>query len=126
MIKGFIFVSLLLGGFVLPSLTQAETLSKKEWGDAMKSGLPVLLCKRDEYFRDCFKISQEECEDIIASATRVCFKQIETQIPSKIVQPRDGEKWGRKIGECVGVSAETTLTDDKISNKKCNDPNAWE
>lgn len=102
-----------------------EEVSKDVWIDRMSAALPTAFCQRDQYFRQCFDVSQTECEETAMSATRVCLQKYKDKIPNILVQPQDGAYWGRTIGSCAGEAYEMTLLKKRISNKRCNDPNNW-
>ncbi len=113
--------------FVLLTSASAnpEEVSKAVWIDRMFTGLPTAFCQRDQYFRQCFDVSQTECEETAMSASRVCLQKYKDQIPDIFIQPKDGTYWGRIIGSCAGEAYEMTLLKKRISNKRCNDPNNW-
>jgi hypothetical protein len=95
------------------------------WSTAFEAALPVALCKNGSYFRACFTITQAECEQTAASATRVCLGKVRKQLPMKLHQPDEGTAWGSKIGSCAGTSYDAVLAPKKIHNAKCDDPSAW-
>jgi len=101
------------------------TVARDVWVDAFTNALPVALCKDASYFRSCFPVTPAECEQVAASATRVCIGSVRKQLPAKLHQPDEGTAWGRKIGGCVGTSYEATLAQRKIKSPKCDDPSAW-
>lgn len=104
---------------------QASQVVKKDWITSMKTALPTALCNGEGYFRQCFKVTAEECEQRSASATRICLSEFNSQMPDVLKQPEDGMKWGGKIGECVGNAYEISLKARKLSTKKCESPDAW-
>ena len=95
------------------------------WTNAFEAALPVALCKNGSYFRACFPISQTECEQTMASATRVCTGKVRKQLPLKLHQPDDGTAWGQRIGGCAGTTYDAVMAQKKIHDAKCDDPNAW-
>jgi hypothetical protein len=100
-------------------------IARDVWLDAFKNALPVALCKDRSYFRSCFSVTAAECEQVSASATRVCIGNVRKQLPPKLHQPDEGTAWGRRIGGCVGTSYESTLAQHKLQSPKCDDPTAW-
>jgi hypothetical protein len=100
-------------------------ISKETWIDSMSTALPTVFCQPDQYFRQCFDVSQTECEEIAMSATRVCLQKYKDEIPNTLIQPKDGAYWGRIIGSCAGEAYEMTLLKKRTSNKRCNDLNNW-
>ena len=102
-----------------------EEVSKDVWIDSMSTVLPTAFCQPDQYFRQCFDISQTECEETAISATRICLQKYKDKIPNILIQPKDGAYWGRIIGSCAGEAYEMAFLKKRISNKRCNDPNNW-
>jgi len=118
---------ILLVIFVLLASTLAHSaeVSKEAWIESMSTALPTALCQSAQYFRQCFDVSQTECEETAVSATRICLQKYEDKIPNTLVQPQDGTQWGTIIGRCAGEAYEIALRKKRISNQKCNDPNSW-
>ncbi len=100
-------------------------VDRDTWTTMFESALPVALCKSGSYFTSCFTISQVECEQTAASATRVCLGKVRKQLPAKFHQPDEGRDWGSRIGSCAGIAYEAALAPKKIHNAKCDDPSAW-
>jgi hypothetical protein len=104
----------------------AETvITKAQWVEAMKTGLPVGFCKEGSYFRSCFRVSAEECEDTSLSATRVCLANLDDELPAVFHQPHDGQRWGQKVGGCAGSTYETAHKSKKIASEPCKDMTRW-
>ena len=104
---------------------QAVDVDKESWIEYMKTGLPTYQCQTGKYFRQCFDVAAEKCEEVMASATRTCLAQERTNIPDILNQPKDGTSWGSKIGACAGRAYELTLSKQRISNPKCNNIQSW-
>lgn len=102
-----------------------NSVPKADWMKGMKTALPVAFCKPTQYFRQCFKVTAEECEQVALSTTRVCLENLKDAIPDPLKQPEDGTTWGAKVGQCAGAAYETALVKKKIQNDKCNDASAW-
>ncbi|HEU4383780.1 MAG TPA: hypothetical protein VFR85_09790 [Anaeromyxobacteraceae bacterium] len=98
---------------------RAQEVDKATWIETMKTALPTAFCAEGTPFRTCFQVTQEECEDAAASAVRLCLKKLQSQIPAKLKQPKDGEKWGQKVGECAGNSYTAALATKKLKTKEC-------
>ena len=114
-----IFVLLISGS------AHSQEVAKDVWIDKMSTALPTVFCQSDQYFRQCFDVSQIECEETAISATRVCLQKYKDKIPNVLVQPKDGTYWGSIIGRCAGEAYELSFLKKRISNTKCNDPNNW-
>lgn len=104
----------------------SQEVPKDQWILAMQTAVPVHFCSAEQYFRQCFQVSASECEETAASGTRNCLRQVQDQIPDKLVQPRDGNFWGNQVGRCAGIAYEAALADKRISNPKCNDASSWQ
>jgi hypothetical protein len=111
--------------FLIPASANSQEVSKEAWIESVSTALPTAFCRSDLYFRQCFDVSQTECEETAMSATRVCLQKYKNKIPNTLVQPKDGSYWGNIIGACAGEAYEITLQKKRISNKRCNDPNNW-
>lgn len=103
----------------------AVEVSKSDWIKAMSTALPTAFCNSKQYFRQCFKVTAQECEETAASATRICLSSNKDKIPSTLVQPKDGTHWGTIIGECAGTAYEASLIEKRIDSKKCNNVANW-
>jgi hypothetical protein len=117
MIKIILFIS---------SLLFAQTIiTKAQFTEHMKTALPNVFCAENQYFRKCFKVSEDECIKEAVRATKVCIASMESDMPAKLQQPKDGESWGTKLGTCAGSNYEVSLNKKKIDSKDCNDPEKW-
>jgi hypothetical protein len=105
--------------------SMATEVAKAEWLSAMSTAVPTSFCQPKQYFRQCFSVSAEECEQVAASSTRTCLEKHKSAIPEILVQPADGTRFGTVVGACAGSTYEITLTSKRISSAKCNDPNNW-
>ncbi len=103
----------------------AVEVTKKSWLESMETMVPTHFCQSQQYFRQCFDVSAEKCEEVAASATRVCLEKLESRIPTTLNQPQDGTRWGTQVGICAGQNYEGVLIESRISNAKCNNPNNW-
>ena len=104
---------------------KAVNVDKESWIDFMETGLPTYQCQAEKYFRQCFDVAAKKCEEVMASATRTCLDKDKANIPDILSQPKDGTKWGQKIGACAGTTYELTLSKERISSAKCNNIQNW-
>jgi hypothetical protein len=100
----------------------ANEVSKTDWIKGMSTALPAHFCQPAQYFRQCFSVSQPECEQVALSATRICLEKHKSEIPEVLVQPKDGTRLGTIIGACSGGTYEATLIKKRISNARCSNP----
>jgi len=104
----------------------AAEVTKNDWLNAMATALPTAFCNPAQYFRQCFTVTAQVCEEVASSVTRVCLNKNEQDIPDKLIQPRDGIHWGTIIGVCAGRAYEASLIKKRIKNEKCDDRNRWQ
>ena len=119
--KPFMFLSVLF----LSTQANAVEVSKSEWMDRMSTGLPAYFCQSDQYFRQCFDVSAEKCEESMSSATRLCLKKFENEIPEVLVQPSAGTNWGTIVGRCVGETYDVVNVKKRKTDAICLDPSHW-
>ena len=110
---------------VIPSASVAQSVGRKQWFDHMSTVLPAMFCAPASYFRQCFRVSAQQCEEAAASTTRICLNKHGNDIPPTLTMPRDGQHWGSIVGHCAGVAYEGMLLKQRISSAKCNDPTQW-
>ncbi|PKM46073.1 MAG: hypothetical protein CVV05_03575 [Gammaproteobacteria bacterium HGW-Gammaproteobacteria-1] len=124
--KIFIRAMPLLTVMMFPYSLHAAEVSKSDWISAMTTVLPTAFCNSSQYFRQCFNVTAQECEETAASAARVCLNKNKDQIPEVLHQPQDGTHWGTVVGACAGEAYELALVKKRISNSKCDDPANWQ
>ncbi len=115
----------LSGLAVISFAVWAAEIGRSEWIDRMSTALPTAVCGSDMYFRQCFDISAQQCEETAASATRVCLNKYRNEIPDILQQPEDGTHWGSIVGACAGEAFELTLRKKRVNNERCNNPENW-
>lgn len=111
---------------VLSLSTHGVEVNKTDWMNAVSTALPTAFCNSSQYFRQCFTVTAQECEETAASATRVCLNKHKDKIPNTLIQPKDGTHWGTIIGSCAGEAYEVSLVKKRIKNKKCDNPENWQ
>jgi hypothetical protein len=98
----------------------ANKIEKNAWVNNIKNAMPTYICQSNTVFRQCFTVTTDECIDVASSATTVCLKNIDKKIPSKLKMPEEGEKFGGDVGECVGITYGSVLSNKIIKTDKCN------
>lgn len=116
----------MVGVAASPFSAHSVEVSKTEWVDSMSTILPAALCKSNQFFRQCYSVSAQKCEETAASATRVCLNKYINKIPNTLVQPKDGTYWGTIVGQCAGNTYGTLLNKKYIKNKKCSNLSNWQ
>jgi len=104
----------------------AVEVNKNNWVNAVKTALPTVFCNSNQYFRQCFNVTAQECEETASSTTRICLNKNKDKIPAILQQPKDGTYWGTIVGTCAGEAYEIALIKKRIRNKKCNNPANWQ
>lgn len=100
----------------------ADTVvAKSVWLEAMKTLIPNSFCAEKQYFRTCFKVTEDQCIQESARATKVCISTLADQMPAELHQPDDGKAWGTKLGQCVGQAYEISLMKSKIDSPECKE-----
>ena len=70
-----------------PLIVLTNEVSKQEWMQHMRSVIPTAFCQSDQYFRQCFAISSNDCQEIMSLATRSCLNEINNKLPNKLRLP---------------------------------------
>jgi len=91
----------------------------------METMLPNYSCQVGQYFRECFDVTEQKCQNVMAESTKLCLDKTAGQIPELHNQPRDGTFWGSRVGACAGRDYEVKLQGSRISNARCNNPANW-
>ena len=118
----FIFVIYIV---IVSTDVAATEVAKDYWVGAMKTALPATFCKADQFFRQCFDVTVDECEKTVTLATRLCLHKYINQIPDTLIQPKDGAKWANIIGQCVGESSKESLVTKYRDSHRCRDIDHW-
>jgi len=105
---------------ILSTEILAEGIPKDKFLFAAETAFPVKFCNPQMPFRQCFNITPQECEETISSATRVCSKNLNNQIPNFIMSREEAGKVGKDIGSCAGQAFALTHHKKFITNKQCN------
>ena len=110
----------------LTSSVSSNEVTKDDWVNSMATVLPTVFCNSSQYFRQCFSITEQECEETAASTTRICINKSIDKIPEILKQPKDGTHWGTIIGSCAGKAFEMSLIKKLINSTKCKNPANWQ
>jgi hypothetical protein len=103
----------------------ANEVTMDDWIKGMTTALPDHFCKAEQYFRQCFTVTQSECEKVALSTTKECLAKNKDKIPARLRQPEDGTRWGSVVGACAGEAYEIALQKKLINSSRCKDPNNW-
>mgnify|MGYP001067679351 CR=1 FL=1 len=107
---------LLLGG-----TAHAQTqVTVETWLDDMMGQLPTFFCQPDQYFIQCFDVSQEECRSVSLEEARRCADEMADRFPPLLNMPDDGRQWGSELGRCAGIGYDRVLAERKSDAARCN------
>lgn len=112
----FTFLVLLASTFVAQAIF-ATTVDKNTWISEYKKAVSSGWCS-DPTIAECWPVSEKTCKAEVKTAVESCTKQFESQLPAKLVQPKDGTLWGSKIGSCTGEQYAAALKKSFNKNSK--------
>jgi hypothetical protein len=95
-------------------------VTAEAWTASMIQTLPDFFCQSDQYFMQCFEVSQEECRSATKQQAERCLSELADQIPALLTMPEDGRKWGTDVGRCAGIGYDQQLAEQKSSAPRCN------
>jgi len=111
--------------FCTVTTANAGEVSKEVWMNGISTALPTTFCQSKQYFRQCFEVTQIECEETAMSATRICLEKHKIKIPN-VLKLKDSQHWGGIIGRCAGRAYGMVFQKKGISSKKCNNLANWQ
>jgi len=114
-----------------PSATSAPTPSGSAATDRnalflalFRRQLPDDLCKPDQYFRACFRVSEARCKEVVREELDRCVARHAASLP--LVRGRDsGAQAGQVLGQCAGAAYDIRLLAERLQSAQCNDPTQW-
>jgi hypothetical protein len=128
MIRTFAWVG--FSAFLLFSASagaEGITISKKQFVEEFNDKLPKVFCTSEKsYFRSCFEGTAEACKEVASKAVAGCVAEREAELPAEFHQPKDGQEWGKKIGDCAGTKFEAEKAKDLKATGECKDPTKWQ
>jgi len=102
------------------SVGHAADLTQEQWIKFMTQNMPALFCKTDQYYRDCYEVTQEECESTAAFAVEACISSHIQELPD-IFSYEESRKWGALIEKCVDEEYSQTLSGQKKDTPECQE-----
>lgn len=120
------FAALFLSAAAAKQAEAESAVTKSAWLEAMKTAIPNAFCSGkglSRYFRECFKVTEDQCIEEALRAVKVCILSMTDQMPDELHSPDDGRTWGRKLGACAGTGFEIALklTGSHIDSADCKD-----
>lgn len=102
------------------SIGQAADLTQDRWRDFMTKNMPSLFCKPDQYYRECYEVTPEECQNAVAFAVEACIADHIQELPD-IFTYTDSRRWGAVIEKCVDAEYTITFGNQKIDTDACKE-----
>ncbi|MCS5710020.1 hypothetical protein [Candidatus Berkiella aquae] len=112
----------ILGPVKAPAASASSTnnlVNKKAWIENMQNNLPSLLCKKDQHFMTCFKITENECVDLNKLFVQACLNNVSLALPAEL-NSDEATRWGSVIGQCTFDLYEKFMQSKKVSKPECN------
>jgi len=99
---------------------------QQQFIDHMRKALPAALCKDTQFFRQCFSLTNKQCNDSVRRHFDTCLNKHLDDIP-EVINAQTGEKAGGVLGMCVGTNYELGWRKDGkfIDTPRCQDPSQW-
>lgn len=82
-----------------PAIVNDINSNKKAWAENVEQKLPELLCDKNQYFVQCFDVTEPECLEFTKLLVHACLSNVTLALPQQI-DPQQGEYWGQMIGRC--------------------------
>ena len=117
-------IILLIASFSIATNSYAQNISKSDWITYVQKALPGVICQSDQYFRQCFNVSDNNCLQVARKASLDCLSNEAPNIP-KILDFIVGEQWGNIIETCVGGEYEERFSDKKSKAPQCSNSSYW-
>ena len=114
--KGVFFFGLIL----FFSVSHAADLLQDQWINFMTQNMPALFCKSDQYYRYCYEVTKEECEDTAAFAVQACIANHLQELPD-IFTYAESRHWGAIIEKCVDEEYSQTFSNQKKDTPECKE-----
>ena len=114
---------LLFAAFLHQPMAHAQ-VARADFLSEFPTILATNLCKASAYFRTCFDVSAEECENMVTSAAISCVKRYASDIPKQLGAAEE-EHHGGVLGGCAGETYATEFLARRLNDKACNVPSNW-
>jgi hypothetical protein len=103
----------ILAASLLGGTASADKVSKEQFLIQLPTAVSVAFCDKDQPFRKCTTLTDNECLDLARLTVKACIKDVEDKMPTTMNQPEDGRTWGSKIGACAGSQFVRVLKTNK-------------
>ncbi len=89
-----------------------------------RSQLPSDLCKSEQYFRACFRVTEAHCKQVVTEELEKCVVTHAATLPL-VRNGQTGAAAGRVLGRCAGTAYDLRLAAQHIQSSRCSDPSEW-
>ncbi len=101
-------------------------ITDNPWAVGMYALLPELVCQDNQIYRQCYAVSQNECETAMKSATADCLQSHLSELPPDITTNKKiGSHWGEIVGACASEKYSSSLKSKFTNTNDCNNMNNW-
>jgi hypothetical protein len=101
-------------------------ITDNPWAVGMYALLPKLVCQDNQIYRQCYAVSQNECETAMKSATADCLQKHLSELPPDIsTNKKVGSHWGQIVGACASEKYSSSLKSKFTNTNECNNMNNW-
>jgi hypothetical protein len=97
---------------------EESNVDKETWIKNMNDKLPVVLCKKEQYFMSCFDVTETDCLDFTKLVVSACINNIKLALPLQ-VDVQQGEHWGQLVGRCTYDLYEKFMQPRKQKKSEC-------
>lgn len=108
-----------MNGVLATESTSQDFLSNRQWQHNMRHQFPLKICEPNSYYRQCFTISESECQAFALTLTNACLKALKDKIPENVHLKDDGIALGGLVGACFGDLYESYMAHKKLSLDAC-------
>lgn len=98
---------------------------KKEMYKILTTDAPIKFCQPNLLFRECYKVTESECKDIMTISMKACYKTYENKITEDMTI-KQLTKQGGEIGECAGMIYEVLLSKVSKRDEECLKNPKWQ
>lgn len=99
---------------------QAQDMTRDEWtADRMKN-LPAVCCQEGRYYRDCFEVGPEACENAVMTAVASCIDTKSEELPENFGADLS-RKWDDILEKCVNEEYSEMYIHQKKETPECGE-----
>lgn len=84
----------------LTPLSSGSAVARSQWLKALPQAMSEEFCNQSSPLRDCYPLSEADCQEQVVKKTVSCMKRYRAQIPDEM-ESGDLSTWGKQIGVCA-------------------------